>query len=79
MPTRLAAVTETRVTRSQLREVLVGRGYEEAITYSFVDPKLQQLIDPELEADLARRSDAAPDLHHLQRSARPASAAFDQT
>ena len=30
-----------------LRSVLVNRGYFEAITYSFVDPKWQQIIDPE--------------------------------
>jgi phenylalanyl-tRNA synthetase beta chain len=30
-----------------LRSVLVNRGYFEAITYSFVDPDMQQLIDPE--------------------------------
>lgn len=29
-----------------LRRLLTGRGYQEAITYSFVDPKLQQLLAP---------------------------------
>ncbi|MFN2330129.1 MAG: phenylalanine--tRNA ligase subunit beta [Chromatocurvus sp.] len=29
------------------REILVQQGYQEAITYSFVDPKLQRLIDPD--------------------------------
>jgi len=32
----------------QLRAHLAARGYREAITYSFVDPKLQRLFDPEL-------------------------------
>jgi phenylalanyl-tRNA synthetase beta chain len=32
---------------SALRSALVNRGYFEAITYSFVDPKWQQIIDPE--------------------------------
>jgi phenylalanyl-tRNA synthetase beta chain len=30
------------------RGILVQRGYQEAITYSFVDPELQQLVDPEI-------------------------------
>jgi phenylalanyl-tRNA synthetase beta chain len=31
----------------RLRNVMVNRGYQEAITYSFVDPKVQALIHPE--------------------------------
>ncbi|MFT6900790.1 MAG: phenylalanyl-tRNA synthetase beta chain [Colwellia sp.] len=31
----------------RLRNVMVNRGYQEAITYSFVDPKVQSLIHPE--------------------------------
>ncbi|KAA1192411.1 phenylalanine--tRNA ligase subunit beta [Pseudohalioglobus sediminis] len=34
---------------SALRRHLAARGYREAITYSFVDPKLQKLFDPGLE------------------------------
>ena len=30
------------------RSHLVARGYQEAVTYSFVDPDLQKLIDPEI-------------------------------
>jgi len=33
----------------RLRNVMVNRGYQEAITYSFVDPKVQSLIHPENE------------------------------
>jgi phenylalanyl-tRNA synthetase beta chain len=33
----------------RLRNVMVNRGYQEAITYSFVDPKVQSLIHPEQE------------------------------
>ena len=32
---------------TRIRTALVDRGYHEAITYSFVDPKLQALIDPD--------------------------------
>ncbi|GLP96547.1 phenylalanine--tRNA ligase subunit beta [Paraferrimonas sedimenticola] len=35
---------------SRVRDVLIDRGYQEAITYSFVDPKLQALLHPEQEA-----------------------------
>jgi phenylalanyl-tRNA synthetase beta chain len=35
---------------SKLRNTLVNRGYQEAITYSFVDPKVQQLLHPEQQA-----------------------------
>ncbi|MDO9372755.1 MAG: phenylalanine--tRNA ligase subunit beta [Gammaproteobacteria bacterium] len=37
---------ETRVSLARLRELLVDRGYQEVITYSFVEPGLQQLLDP---------------------------------
>ena len=31
----------------QVKELLVGMGYQEAITFSFVDPKLQKILDPQ--------------------------------
>ncbi|MFV8571471.1 phenylalanine--tRNA ligase subunit beta [Marinobacter sp. SBS5] len=34
---------------SAVRNFFVAQGYQEAVTYSFVDPKVQQLIDPERE------------------------------
>ena len=37
---------DDRVSRQRLALALVDRGYQEAITYSFVEPKLQALIDP---------------------------------
>src|SRR5258708_33594875 len=37
---------EARVNESRLRAVLVDRDYQEVITYSFVDPELQALLDP---------------------------------
>jgi phenylalanyl-tRNA synthetase beta chain len=40
---------EATVTLARMREVLVQRGYHEAVTYSFVDPQLQSLMDPEAE------------------------------
>ncbi|MGR6036366.1 MAG: phenylalanine--tRNA ligase subunit beta [Candidatus Nitrosoglobus sp.] len=38
--------TEAGISIDRIRQVLVSRGYQEAITYSFVDPQLQQLLDP---------------------------------
>ena len=55
-------VGDDRVSRQRLALALVDRGYQEAITYSFVEPKLQSLVDPHsrplalsnpLSADLA--------------------------
>jgi phenylalanyl-tRNA synthetase beta chain len=40
---------EGRLRRQQLAQLLVDRGYQEAISYSFVDPKMQALLDPEVE------------------------------
>ncbi|MFT5635633.1 MAG: phenylalanyl-tRNA synthetase beta chain [Cognaticolwellia sp.] len=37
---------EAQLPLSKLRNVLVNRGYQEAITYSFVDPKVQVLLHP---------------------------------
>ncbi len=40
---------EAVVGLSRQRQVLVERGYQEAISYSFVDPTLQSRIDPDLK------------------------------
>jgi len=37
---------EAQLPLSKLRNVLVNRGYQEAITYSFVDPKVQAQLHP---------------------------------
>lgn len=34
----------------RVRAMLVARGFQEAVTYSFVDPKLQKLVHPDSEA-----------------------------
>ncbi len=41
------AQPEGRIGYDAWRQTLVQRGYQEAITYSFVDPKLQAQVDPE--------------------------------
>jgi phenylalanyl-tRNA synthetase beta chain len=42
----MESFSETRVSLNHLREVLVARGYHEAITYSFVSPELQSILHP---------------------------------
>ncbi|MFL0799807.1 MAG: phenylalanine--tRNA ligase subunit beta [Agarilytica sp.] len=42
--------TEKALPVSAIESQLVGRGYQEVITYSFVDPKIQQIFDPESDA-----------------------------
>ncbi len=42
-----AAVPETRIPMPRFRRLLVDRDYQEVITYSFVDPALQALIEPD--------------------------------
>ncbi|GLX80482.1 phenylalanine--tRNA ligase beta subunit [Thalassotalea insulae] len=45
----MCAQKEAQLPLSRLRQTLVNRGYQEAITYSFVDPKVQSLLHPEQE------------------------------
>lgn len=46
MPQRPQPATERAVTRERLRLLLVDRGFQEVITYSFVDPVLQRRMFP---------------------------------
>jgi phenylalanyl-tRNA synthetase beta chain len=46
---RIEAGSEQDVPLARLRQTLVERGWFEAVTYSFVDPELQQRFDPEVE------------------------------
>src|SRR5690606_10337230 len=43
------AKPEARAELPSLRRLLVARGYQEAITYSFIDPKLFELFSPGIE------------------------------
>ena len=49
MPTatlRLAAIPEAKPSLGRIRNALVDRGYQEIVTYSFVDPDIQALLAP---------------------------------
>lgn len=41
---------ESELSVNRLRQLMVDRGYLEAITYSFVDPKVQRILYPDTEA-----------------------------
>ncbi|WP_335910620.1 phenylalanine--tRNA ligase subunit beta [Shewanella indica] len=41
---------ESDLKLSRVRALLVARGFQEAVTYSFVDPKLQKLVHPDSDA-----------------------------
>lgn len=43
------AFSETKTSAQYLKDILVEKGYFEAITYSFVSPELQAIFDPEQE------------------------------
>ncbi|WP_422133200.1 MULTISPECIES: phenylalanine--tRNA ligase subunit beta [unclassified Endozoicomonas] len=43
---KLKQVDENRVKEGDIRRILVARGYQEAVSFSFIDPKLHQLFDP---------------------------------
>jgi len=45
----MVAKKEAVIELAKLKQTLVNRDYQEAITYSFVDPKVQSLIHPEQE------------------------------
>lgn len=40
---------ETKMDQAQVARLLVDRGYQEVVTYSFIDPVLQQRLDPECQ------------------------------
>jgi len=60
-PTRMAVQPLANPSLQQFQSVLVQRGYQEAITYSFVDPKWQQILEPEL-ASIALANPLSNDL-----------------
>lgn len=62
---------EAHLSLDRLREALVQRGFQEAITYSFVDPVFQQALDPARTA-LALANPIAADLAVMRTSLWPA-------
>jgi phenylalanyl-tRNA synthetase beta chain len=46
----MSSKKETAFSIDKAKQLLVGRGYQEAITYSFVDPKVQKALFPQYDA-----------------------------
>ncbi|MGB1271543.1 MAG: phenylalanine--tRNA ligase subunit beta, partial [Endozoicomonas sp.] len=46
---KMKQVDEAQVQESDLRRVLTARGYQEAVTFSFIDPQLHKQFDPQRE------------------------------
>jgi phenylalanyl-tRNA synthetase beta chain len=70
MPQRPQPATERAVTRERLRLLLADRGYQEAITYSFVDPGLQRRMFPQ-EPALALANPLSTELSEMRISLWP--------
>lgn len=47
---KMTTHNEANIATSKFRNTLVTRGYQEAITYSFVDPKAQAILHPQSDA-----------------------------
>lgn len=67
---RIQPRSEERVPISRLKDLLVARGYNEAVTYSFVDPDLQSMLSPDITA-IALDNPIASNLSHMRVSLWP--------
>ena len=63
----MQASSESQVAMARLQEILISRGYHEAITYSFIDPELQQLFSPG-EAPIALSNPISADMSVMRTS-----------
>ncbi|MCZ6579247.1 MAG: phenylalanine--tRNA ligase subunit beta [Gammaproteobacteria bacterium] len=57
----MESCSETQRSTSDIRDVMVGQGFYEAVTYSFVSPELQSILDPG-QASLALSNPISPDM-----------------
>jgi phenylalanyl-tRNA synthetase beta chain len=69
-PLAIPAISESLVTPETIADLLVQRGYFEAITYSFVDPALQAIVCPG-EPALALTNPISADLAEMRVSLWP--------
>jgi len=67
MALELQAKPERQRDLSIFRQQLVASGYQEAVTYSFVDPELQKLVDPET-AGIALQNPISADMSMMRTS-----------
>jgi len=66
----VGSLAESATPQSVIKQRLVARGFNEAITFSFVSPELQQLIDPEIEP-VALKNPISSDLAVMRTSLIP--------
>ena len=66
----VGSLPETQLSKASIKQRLVGRGFSEAITFSFVSPELQQRFDPEL-APVALQNPISSDLAVMRTSLMP--------
>jgi len=69
-PLAIPAIPETRVALETVADLMVQRGYFEAITYSFVDPRIQAVLCPG-EPALALANPISADLAEMRVSLWP--------
>jgi phenylalanyl-tRNA synthetase beta chain len=48
-PMKMTGRDETAFDLDRVKELLVGRDYQEVVTYSFISPELEALIDPQVQ------------------------------
>jgi phenylalanyl-tRNA synthetase beta chain len=70
VPAAMRPASEAVLGLDRVKDLLVDRGYQEAITYSFIGLELQQLIDPGLEA-LALKNPLSAELGVMRTSLWP--------
>ncbi|NQD37231.1 phenylalanine--tRNA ligase subunit beta [Permianibacter sp. IMCC34836] len=58
---KMVRMPEHRVLENRLRDLLADRGYQEVVTYTFVEPKLMKTLEPRLEP-LALLNPITPEL-----------------
>ncbi|MDR7091042.1 phenylalanine--tRNA ligase subunit beta [Cellvibrio fibrivorans] len=61
---------EAKMSLPALRNQLIARGYQEAITYSFIEPKLSALFDPEV-SPVVLRNPISADMAAMRTSLMP--------
>ena len=66
-----ADISEHKLATSRLQSLLVDRGYQEAITYSFVDPEFQKHLAVEGEEAIALANPISADLSVMRTSLWP--------
>lgn len=70
LPVTFVAQSELKLPTHRLRHLLVDRGYQEVITYSFVSQQLQELFDP-LHQPLSLVNPLSPELAVMRTSLWP--------